>query len=111
MFNSRGVSKNIVLFAGLMIFGLAVFPVSASMAGETIGEYIDDSTITTKVNAEIVKDPEAHYLKINVSTTQGDVVLTGFVNSKDTEDRLMAKIKEIRGVKSVKSLLNLEERK
>jgi len=81
------------------------------MAGETAGEYIDDSTMTTKVNAIIVKDPDAHYFKIDVTTTQGDVVLQGFVNSRDTEERLVAKIKEIKGVKSVKSLLKIEERK
>jgi osmotically-inducible protein OsmY len=90
-----------------MVFGLALFPGRASVAVETVGEYIDDSTIT----AVIVKDPDAHYFKIDVSTTQGDVVLTGFVNSRETEDRLVAKIREIRGVKSVKSLLKVEEGK
>jgi len=81
------------------------------MAGETVGEYVDDSTMTTKVNAIIVKDPDAHYLKIDVTTTKGDVVLQGFVNSRETEDRLVAKVKEIRGVKSVKSLLKIEAKK
>jgi osmotically-inducible protein OsmY len=46
-----------------------------------------------------------------VTVTQGDVVLTGFVNSRETEERFVAKIRKIRGVKSVKSHLNLEERK
>jgi osmotically-inducible protein OsmY len=46
-----------------------------------------------------------------VSVTQGDVVLIGFVNSRETDERLVAKIREIRGVKSVNSFLNLEERK
>ena len=64
--------------------------------------------MTTKVNAIIVKDPDAHYFKIDVTTTQGDVVPQGFVNNRDTEARLVAKI---RGVKSVKSLLKVEERK
>lgn len=76
----------------------------------TAGEYIDDSVITTKVNAVIVKDPDAHYLKIDVKTSQGDVVLQGFVNSRDTEDRLVANIRQIKGVKSVKSLLKIEKR-
>jgi len=78
---------------------------------DTAGEYIDDSVITTKVNAEIIKDPDAHYLKIDVTTTQGDVVLQGYVNSKETEARLVANIKGIKGVKSVKSLLKIEARK
>jgi osmotically-inducible protein OsmY len=67
--------------------------------------------MTTKVNAIIVKDPDAHYFKIDLTATQRDVVLQGFVNSREAEERLVAKIREIRGVKSVKSLLKLEERK
>jgi len=81
------------------------------LKGDTAGEYIDDSMITTKVNAEIVKDPDAHYFKIDVTTTQGDVVLQGFVNNRATEERLIAKTRGIRGVKSVKSLLKIEEKK
>ena len=58
-------------------------------------EDIDDCTITAQVNVAIVKDPDAHYLKVDVTTTQGDVVLTGFVKSKETEERLVAKKKGI----------------
>ncbi|MCL5024223.1 MAG: BON domain-containing protein [Nitrospirae bacterium] len=94
----------------LLVFGVALFSGCATMKGETTGEYIDDSTITTKVNAVIVKDPDAHYFKIDVTTTQGDVVLQGFVNNRNTEERLIGKIKEIRGVKSVKSLLRIEKK-
>ena len=76
-----------------------------------MGEYVDDSTIHTQVTAIVVKDPDAHYFKIDVTVTQGDVVLTGFVNSVDTEDRLIGKIKEIKGVKSVKNLLKVQDKK
>jgi osmotically-inducible protein OsmY len=103
--------KNVVLLSVLMVFGLALFSGCASMTGETAGENIDDSTIHTEVNAIVVNDPDAHYFKIDVNVTQGNVVLTGFVNSRQTEGRLVAKIKEIRGVKSVKSLLKMEEKK
>jgi len=103
--------KKLIFMAVLMVFGLALFSGCATIKGETTGEYIDDSTITTKVNAAIVKDPDAHYFKIDVTTTQGEVVLQGFVNNRDTEARLVIKVREIRGVKSVKSLLKVEERK
>ncbi len=103
--------KKIMFMAVLIVIGFALFSGRASiMAAETAGEYIDDSTMTTKVNAIIVKDPDAHYFKIDVTTTQGDVVLQGFVNSKETEERLVTKIREIRGVKSVKSLLKVEKK-
>jgi osmotically-inducible protein OsmY len=79
--------------------------------GETAGEKIDDATITTEANALIVKDRDAQYLKIDVDTRQGNVVVSGFVNSKETEGRIVGKIREIRGVKSVKTLLKVEEKK
>jgi osmotically-inducible protein OsmY len=103
--------KKVILLSVLVVFGLALFSGCATIKGETTGEYIDDSSITTKVNGVIVKDPDAHYFKIDVTTTQGDVVLQGFVNSRETEERLVTKIRQIKGVKSVKSLLNVEEKK
>ena len=76
-----------------------------------MGESIDDTTTTAQVSAIIVKDPDAHLTKIDVTTVQGDVVLQGFINNGDTEKRIIEKIKEVRGVKSVKSLLRIEEKK
>lgn len=106
--------KKLLVLSVLVAFGVALFSGCATkkvVKGETAGEYIDDSTMTVKVNSIIVDDPDARYFKIDVTTTQGDVVLQGFVNNKETEKRLVKKIKEIRGVKSVKSLLRIEEKK
>jgi hyperosmotically inducible periplasmic protein len=103
--------KKVIFMAVLMVFGLALFSGCASLTGRTTGEYIDDSSITTEANSIIVKDPEAHYWKIDVSSTQGNVVLQGFVHSKQAEERLVAKIRQIKGVQSVKSLLKVEEKK
>jgi osmotically-inducible protein OsmY len=103
--------KKIIFLTVLMVFGLALFSGSVAIAGETAGEYVDDATIHAQAIAIVVKDPDAHYLKIDVTVTQGDVVLTGFVNNIDTEARIVGKMKEIKGVKSVKSLLKMEERK
>lgn len=103
--------KKVFLLMILMVFGLALLSGCASMTGETAGQNIDDSTIHTKATAIVVKDPDAHYFKIDVSVTQGDIVLTGFVNSRETEERIIGKIREIKGVKSVKSLLKVEVNK
>jgi osmotically-inducible protein OsmY len=80
------------------------------MTGETAGEHIDDSTIYSQASAVVVQDPDAHYLKIEVTVTKGEVVLTGFVNSSMTENRVVSKIRQIKGVKSVKSLLKVEKK-
>ncbi len=100
--------KKVILLSVLVVFGLALFSGCASMTGRTAGEYIDDSNITTEVNAIIVKDPDAQYLKIDVSSTNGNVVLAGFIHDKKAEERIVAKISQIKGVKSVKSNLKVE---
>ena len=103
--------KKFIFMAVLMVFGLALFSGCASMTGRTTGEHIDDSSITTQVNAIIVKDQDAKYLKIDVTTTQGNVVLAGFIHDKKAEERIVEKIRQIKGVKSVKSNLKVEEKK
>jgi hyperosmotically inducible periplasmic protein len=103
--------KKVILLSVLVVFGLALFSGCATMTGRTAGEHIDDSNITTQVNGIIVKDPDAQYLKIDVSSTNGNVVLAGYIHDKKAEDRIVAKIKQIKGVKSVKSNLKVEEKK
>lgn len=103
--------KKIILLSVLMVFGLALFSGCASLTGRTAGEHIDDAGITTKANGIIVKDPDAQYLKIDVTTTDGNVGLTGFIHDKAAEDRIVAKIRQIKGVKSVNSSLKVEVKK
>lgn len=93
----------------LIVLGAALFSGCSSLTGKTAGEYIDDASITTEANAVIINDPDAQYLKIDVTTTKGNVVLTGFINDKKAEERIVAKIKKIKGVKSVKSLLKVQK--
>lgn len=107
----RNEMKKIIFMTVLLVFGLALFSGCATMTGRTAGEHIDDASITTQVNAIIVKDPEAQYLKIDVSSTDGNVVLQGFIHDRTAEDRILAKIRQIKGVKSVKSLLKMQEKK
>jgi osmotically-inducible protein OsmY len=108
--NVLAVTKKAALVAISMVLGLALFSGCATIKGESAGEYIDDATISSNANSVVVKDPDAHLMKIDVTTTKGDVVLQGYVNSRETEARLVAKIKEIKGVTSVKSLLKLQEK-
>ncbi|OGW30347.1 MAG: hypothetical protein A2X59_07130 [Nitrospirae bacterium GWC2_42_7] len=103
--------KKFIFMTVLMVFGLALFSGCATMTGRTAGEHIDDASITTEVNAIIVKDDDAKYLKIDVSSTDGNVVLQGFIHDRTAEDRIVAKIRQIKGVKSVKSLLKIEPKK
>jgi osmotically-inducible protein OsmY len=94
-----------------VFLAIVMFSGCASMTGRTAGEIVDDSVITAAVNAKIVEDPQLSYLKINVNSTSGHVVLTGFVPNREAEDRLINLAREVKGVKSVESELKIEEKK
>lgn len=82
----------------------------ASMVGcnsapkkETAAEYIDDSYLTTKVKAAILRDPTLKSSEINVETYKGAVQLSGFVNSRSDINRAVEVTRTIRGVKAVRN--------
>lgn len=103
-------AKNIVLFSVFIFFGLALLTGRASM-GEEAGEFPDDSVITAQINRAIAEDPDAHLFKVEVTTIRGSVLLQGSVNNRETEKRIIAATNQIRGVKSVKSLMTVQNRK
>jgi len=103
------MSMKNAFWAILVIVGLTVFSGAVSLAAETAYDYVDDATITAKANEVIARDSDASSLKIDVDTMGGNVMLMGSVNSKVTKERLESKIKLIKGVKSVRSLLKVKE--
>lgn len=80
----------------------------ASLTGRTAGEIVDDASITTTINAHIVREPSLNYLKINVDSFRGNVTLTGVVPDWAAEKRIIDISTEVNGVKSVKSNLRVE---
>lgn len=75
---------------------------------EGTGEYIDDTVITTKVKAEILKEPTLKTFEINVETFKGVVQLSGFVNSQADISKAVEIARNIKGVKSVKNDMRLK---
>jgi len=69
------------------------------------GRIVDDSVITAKVKADLVKEEGFKGLQISVETHKGIVVLSGFVDSETQIARAEDVAKTINGVKSVKNSL------
>ena len=88
----------------LIAFALiALFASCAMFNGrETPGQYVDDSTITSKVKADILGDPTLKVLQVNVETMQGVVQLSGFVDSDTSETKAVDIARHVYGVKLVK---------
>ena len=70
---------------------------------ETVGTYIDDTTITTQVKARFVDNTEVDASAISVETLKGTVMLSGF--AKNATEKSMAE-KIARGVNGVKAVRN-----
>jgi osmotically-inducible protein OsmY len=72
---------------------------------ESTGQYVDDSSITTKVKAKLLDDSMIKSLEISVKTYKGVVELSGFVDNKDQVDRAGDLAGQVEGVQSVKNNL------
>jgi osmotically-inducible protein OsmY len=70
---------------------------------QSVGEYVDDSVITTKVKAAVLEDASLSSAEINVETSKGRVQLSGFVSSRADIDTAVKIAKGVKGVKSVKN--------
>lgn len=90
----------IVLFFTAFIAGCA-----GTKTRESTGEYMDDSVITAKVKAEILKDPMLKVFQIHVETFKAEVQLSGFVNSAAASARALEVAGAVKGVGSVKNSL------
>lgn len=70
---------------------------------ETTGQYIDDATITTKVKAQMVDDPQVKATQVSVETMKGIVQLSGFVPSQQVAQRAGQIARSVDGVRGVKN--------
>ena len=76
---------------------------AATQKHESTGQYVDDSTITTKVKAEIFDEATLKVLQINVKTFKGEVQLSGFVDSAQSAAKAGEVARRVNGVVSVKN--------
>ncbi len=84
-----------------------VLPLTAA-CGKTVGETIDDTTITTRVKTGMLNDPAVGGLRIDVDTFKNVVTLSGRVRSKEEEAKAIALARKVNGVAEVKSALQVE---
>jgi hyperosmotically inducible periplasmic protein len=85
-----------------------LMPLLLAACGKTVGETIDDATITTRVKTSLLNDPDVGGLRIDVDTFKGVVTLSGRVKSKEEETKAVALARKIGGVTDVKSTLTIQ---
>lgn len=104
-----GMAKNrLVGLAILIVFFAVMLSSCQTPAGRTAGEVVDDTTITTKVKAKLFKDSILRGFAISVTTFEGEVTLTGAVDTEAEKKRAESIALSTAGVKKVHNLLKLK---
>jgi osmotically-inducible protein OsmY len=91
----------------LLVIAL-VAPLLLTACGKTVGDTIDDATITTRVKTALLNDPDVGGLRIDVDTFKGVVTLSGAVKTAAERDKAIGIAKRIGGVTDVKSTLQIQ---
>ncbi|WP_088278983.1 BON domain-containing protein [Ideonella sp. A 288] len=89
--------------AAIALSLLTVSGCAVTRGQETVGAYIDDSTITTQIKGRFIDNKQVDAAAISVETLNGTVMLSGF--AKNSAERATAET-IARGVNGVKSVRN-----
>jgi len=92
----------------LLLALVLIAPLLVVACGKTVGETIDDATITTRVKTAFINDPAVGAMRIDVDTFKGVVTLSGRVKSKEEETKAIALARSVKGVTDVKSTLQIQ---
>lgn len=74
---------------------------------ETVGAYVDDTGITTKIKARFVEDKQVDATSIRVETLNGTVMLSGFAKSSAERDAAGNIARRVEGVRQVKNEISV----
>jgi hyperosmotically inducible protein len=74
----------------------------------SVGERIDDASITMAVKAKLLDDPQVKGLDIDVDTREGIVYLTGTVRTDEERSKAMQLARETEHVRDVQANLSIE---
>jgi hyperosmotically inducible protein len=75
---------------------------------ESTGQYIDDATITSRVETRFAKDPTVSAMRIKTKTMKGVVQLSGFAKSQAERDQAEQIARSVPGVTDVKNDVQVE---
>jgi len=97
----------IALSASLALFGTGLVCTNSAHAaeGKTVGEMIDDASITASVKAALLQDDRTEGFDINVDTSEGSVRLRGGADSDEASRAASEIANNVSGVRAVRNEL------
>jgi osmotically-inducible protein OsmY len=95
--------KKILIASMVVLTALATTGCAVTSGQSTVGQYVDDATVATRVKARFAEDPAVSAMRIQVEALKGTVQLAGFATSQTEKDRAG---QIARGVPDVKEVRN-----
>ena len=86
----------------VIISGCAV-----SRGQETVGGYVDDATITTRVKSRFVENRAVDAASIKVETLNGTVLLSGFAKNGNERSSAEEIARNVPGVRTVRNEISV----
>lgn len=74
---------------------------------ESVGNYVDDATITTQVKSRFVENKLVDAASISVETMKGTVMLSGFAKNGAERNTAESIARGVKGVTSVKNEISV----
>lgn len=93
--------KTIALASALALGAVTLTGCAVARDQQTVGSYIDDTTITTQVKARFAEDPAVSAMSIKVETLKGVVQLSGFAKNSTERSQAETIASNVKGVTRV----------
>ena len=103
--------NRILLTSGIAAIALCASPTLQSCSStQPASEQMSDATITSKIKAKYVADPEINPFNISVETEEGIVYLTGRVKTQGSKDEAEQLARDTDGVRQVVNNIQVGDR-
>lgn len=95
--------KNILVATLVAVSALATTGCAVTSGQSSMGQYVDDATISSRVKTRMAQDPAVSAMRIEVETLNGTVQLAGFATSQAEKDKAAQIARAVPDVKDVRN--------
>ncbi len=95
-------------YVSVIMMSFVVLAGCQSLTGKTAGTNIDDTVITSSVNAKLAGDSVLSLTRIDVDTERGIVTLNGVVKSEAAKNQAAQLAGQVDGVTKVNNNLQIQ---
>ncbi len=95
--------KTLFLATAIALGALVSTGCAVTSGQSTMGQYVDDATVTTRVKARFAEDERVSAMRIGVETLNGTVQLSGFATTQAEKDRAASIARAVPDVRNVQN--------